>query len=289
MKFILTSDLHLRYTKPRCRIDDDWIETQRKQLEFIAQQSKDHESCPIVITGDIFHTPNVPDTIKHMLINTFFNCKVYILAGQHDLPYHKWEYVETSSFGLLWAIKDNFSPLIEFGVYSHWECDFINAKQTGLYFTHRPVFEGKVPPFMDNGINAQDFLDELPDAKWIFAGDHHRGFHYENNGQHVIVPGCLNRQASDFRDYVPVIWFVDTDKEVVEPIEVPDDKNMVVVDIFAKSSKERNKNISSIAERIDSGDEIELDFEKSVFCEDLKKLNEDAQNFIFDIFGHEKN
>ena len=35
MKGIITADLHLRADRPRCRLDEDWMETQRKALETV--------------------------------------------------------------------------------------------------------------------------------------------------------------------------------------------------------------------------------------------------------------
>ena len=32
MKLIVTADWHLRATRPRCRTDENWIETQRNAL-----------------------------------------------------------------------------------------------------------------------------------------------------------------------------------------------------------------------------------------------------------------
>ena len=29
-KMIISADWHIRATKPRCRVDNDWLETQRK-------------------------------------------------------------------------------------------------------------------------------------------------------------------------------------------------------------------------------------------------------------------
>ena len=35
MRFILTADWHIRATKPRCRKDENWMETQRNALNQI--------------------------------------------------------------------------------------------------------------------------------------------------------------------------------------------------------------------------------------------------------------
>ena len=36
MRMIITADWHIRNTRPRCRVDEDWIKTQQKTLNQIA-------------------------------------------------------------------------------------------------------------------------------------------------------------------------------------------------------------------------------------------------------------
>ena len=48
MKYIVTADWHLRSQKPRCRLDSDWMETQRKALSRIIEcLSIKSEKCKI--------------------------------------------------------------------------------------------------------------------------------------------------------------------------------------------------------------------------------------------------
>ena len=35
MRAIITADWHIRATRPRCRIDDDWILTQKRALNQV--------------------------------------------------------------------------------------------------------------------------------------------------------------------------------------------------------------------------------------------------------------
>ena len=92
MKFICTADWHIRATRPRCRIDENWIETQVKVLRQLAKIS-DERNAPIIVVGDLFHSNS----------DTSFECinmvqkladylgELYMLAGNHDLPYHSSE------------------------------------------------------------------------------------------------------------------------------------------------------------------------------------------------------
>jgi len=40
MKFIASSDKHLQLNRPRCRQDEDWLGTQKRLLQFIANEAK---------------------------------------------------------------------------------------------------------------------------------------------------------------------------------------------------------------------------------------------------------
>lgn len=269
MKLLICSDLHLRPDLPRCRTDEDWIETQRKQLEFIAITSNE-EKCPIAICGDIFHKSQVPDKLKNMFIETFIENteqNVYIMSGQHDQPYHDWNNIENSSFGVLWNLvrqDTQFKSMGEIGFFAHYGIDAEDyRKEQKLYFFHTLVFPDKksMPPNV-NAETAQGRLDKYP-AKWIFCGDNHHGFHYKKGDRHVLVPGCMNRQASDFKDYQPKIWLVDTEKGTADPILIPDDVKMVD-DSYIVEDSERKSRISAFVESIHKSEKISLDFVENV-------------------------
>ncbi|MCP4648717.1 MAG: hypothetical protein GY853_01375 [PVC group bacterium] len=237
MKFIFCSDLHLRYDRPICRTDEDWIETQEGQLQFIRNECLS-KNCPVIIGGDVFHTPTVSDYIKNLFIRSF-PLGAYAIAGQHDLPYHLWRNVDSSSYGVL-LNSEVIKPPIQFGKYANYN-EQMCGTDTGLYFFHRLVFINKsdMPPNV-KATTAMDLLKEYPDAKWIFCGDNHHGFHFESGGRHVVMGGCMNRQASDMEDYQPVIWFIDTSEGKVEKIPVPD--NVEIVENAKVKEREEIKN-----------------------------------------------
>jgi len=285
MRFILTGDTHLRQDKPRCRTDEDWIGTQKKHLDFVARAVLDNYDVPVVLVGDIFHNSQVPDKIKNMFLESFRSITVHILAGQHDLPHHKWENRNISSFGVLWSMvgNSNIKDLSTLGKYAHWGTEFI-GEDTGLYFMHRLIFEKNIPPNV-YASTAQQVLNEFPDAKWIFAGDQHHGFHYENNGRHVVVPGCLNRQASDFKDYCPKIWFIDTELNIIKSIYVPDDIEMVN-DSYVVEEKERKSRVSAIAEAIKGNGSLSLDYKENVMnILSEQDFNQGTTDIIHDLLG----
>jgi DNA repair exonuclease SbcCD nuclease subunit len=228
------------------------METQRKILKAIKSigQEKNSEVC---IIGDVFHTPRQPNELTNMVIDIFQGWSKYlwVYPGQHDLPYHQYENEHCSSYGIL---KRVFWELNESGNYD---------EQEKIRFTHQLTFPNKKEQIIINGKamgkTAQDLLDEYPKAQWIFTGDYHRHFHYENKGRHVVNPGCITRQASDFIDYQPVIYYVDTEEGIVEAIELPDTEDMVT-DQYIKDEKARNERIESFISTIQKQGEVSLNF-----------------------------
>lgn len=263
MKFIFTADLHLRTDVPICRkeTESEWLETQRMQLEFIANLAFT-ENCPVFIGGDIFHKPNVTDEIKNMFINTFAQINVYAIAGQHDLPNHQWENVNRSSFGVL-RNSGVLKPLSEFGMIRHFGQELV-GKDTGLVFIHDLVFENNksIPPNV-RAKTAEQILEEYPDAKWVICGDQHHSFHYKKQGRHVLMSGCFNRQAADFLNYTPAVWLIDSEANTAMPFLVPDDVNLVT-DEHIQVKNDRSERICAFITMVKDSKSISLDFENNV-------------------------
>lgn len=259
MKIIYCSDLHLREDRPICRKDEDWSETQRLQLNFIANTAAKH-SAIVLIGGDIFHRPQVPDYIKNMFISAFLGLEVYAIAGQHDLPWHMLEKIDQSSFGVLrnsGVIKD---PV--FCGYAHYGQE--PTVKNGMVVIHESIFATAkdCPPGM-KAYTAVEIFDKYPDAKWILSGDIHHGFCERQQGRHLIMGGCMNRQASDMIDYEPKIWFIDTDTDEVRSILIPDDVSMVT-DIHIQNKEEREDRITAFVTSIKESKTVSLDFSDNV-------------------------
>ena len=263
-KFLSTSDYHLQLSRPRCRIDEDWLGFQKSILSFIANEANKRK-CEVHCYGDVNDTAKVQDIIKTMFLEFAFSIDkgIRILAGNHSLPYHAWENVSDSSFGIIDEIvksnNDKIKYFDDIGEYCHFN-EEIKGKKTGLLFIHRLTFEKAkdVPPNV-KASSAQDLLDEYPDMKWIFVGDMHKAFHHEKKGRHVINPGCIYRGASDFKEYKPSIYFVDTDKEIVEQIFLPDTEN-IVDDSYIIEEEQRSNRIEAFVEGIKKNGKISLDF-----------------------------
>lgn len=270
-RFILTADWHIRATMPRCRVDTNWIATQEKALSQILEISC-KKDAPVFVVGDLFHSNS----------DTTFECvnmvqkladklgELYILCGNHDLPYHSSENIERSAIGVLLnsnnvhLISEYMDKLDEFS-FSAANFDGKDNKKAEMVFKHVLTFPDakSLPPNVD-ALTAKDLLSEFPNAKWIFTGDYHHNFHYEKNGRHVVNPGCLLRQASDFKDYICGVYFVDTDNETVEFIPIIDNEQFID-DSYILKEEERAERIENFVNKLTDTKNISLDFKDNVY------------------------
>lgn len=270
MKGIITADFHLRADRPRCRLDENWMDSQKKAIGSVINIAIEKE-CDVFILGDIFNTPRVPPEVVSMFIYSLRemennNLKVQILAGNHDLPYHSWDNVEQSSFGILYILTlDTNIPLIDISFFypaAHFgePITLSNEVAEPILFLHQLVFPSqKSKPPNTNAITASDLLEHHPNYKWIFVGDYHSSYHYEENGRHVVNPGCLIRQRADLMDYQPEVAYVDTDKGIVEWIEI-EDKAILVTDEYLRKEEERSNRIEAFVESVKKSGQISLSF-----------------------------
>lgn len=270
MRFILTADWHLSDNRPRCRKDEDWIDSQRKVLAKLAYESSSRK-CPIIAVGDIFNKAVVSEKILNLFFE-FTSLLLYpisIIAGNHDLPGHSMELLSRSSIGVVFeAMKSGMVKVAPMEKYSK-ECSWANFGEditnsdTDILFTHRLVFRtpADLPPNVD-ALTAQELLELYPRYKWIFTGDNHTSFIYKKNGRYVINPGHLTVRKSDEVE-TPVVYYIDTDTEEIESIEI-EDKVEIVVDSFSKKEEEREDRIEAFMEAIENNGEFTLSFEDNI-------------------------
>jgi exonuclease SbcD len=284
MKLLITGDLHLRADKPRCRLDEDWEITQTSALREIVKYANANDT-DLCIVGDVFHTPVVPPWVTIMFLRYILKVKkhVYIMAGNHDLPYHSWKNVNNSTFGIIWSILSvgKIRAMSDLGTAANFgeDLEIGDGGNPNLLFLHTLVFPSAkdMPPNTD-AKTAPELLAEYPGYEWIFTGDYHQGFHYEKNGRHVVNPGCILRQAADLKDYQPGVLFVDTDEAICERLIIHDTEEMVT-DVYLKSDKERKDRIEAFVESVRVSGPVSLDF-KTNLQKGMKELEPDVVDMI---------
>lgn len=270
VKFVCTADWHIRSNIPRCRKDENWYTTQEKALEQIRTFANE-KRCPVFVVGDIFHSMGETNFYCIQMIQKMAKRTregLYILAGNHDLPYHSTENIDKSAIGILMRsnkikkIKDYFieNEIEDFSAGNFDE----ETENKEIIFKHILCFPDmkSLPPNVD-AMTAKDLLEEYPKAKWIFTGDYHQNFHYEKNGRHVINSGCLLRQAVDLKDYQTGFYFVDTDENIVEFNPIIDEEEFID-DTYILREKEKEQRIEAFANKVGEVETVSLDYSENV-------------------------
>ena len=295
MKMIITADWHLRATRPRCRIDNDWMETQANALRQLLEIS-DEKDAPIMVVGDLFHSNSDTsfECINMVQKLADYSGELYILAGNHDLPYHSSENIDKSAIGVLlkseniFKIEYFFENVIGFQniSYSASNFDEEDNKFAEIVFKHILTMPSKDKmEFVGDCETPESLLDKFPKAKWVFTGDYHHNFHYEKNGRHVINSGCLIRQVADMKDYQCGVYFVDTDENIVEFIPIIDNEQLID-DSYITKENERENRIDDFVDKLKKTESISFDFIDNVEKEvQQNKFESELVDVINELIG----
>lgn len=249
-RFLHASDTHFVGTRPVSRLDKNWLATQESVLQFLVDKANENQ-VPLVLTGDIFEHAVVATSVVNMVIRVLHGAKygVFIIPGNHELPFHRFEDVESASIGI---VLKSF-PLIPRinGVQDAAPFGKDVDTEAPVVFTHRLIFrdEASRPP-RAVGMTAQELLDALPSAKWIFTGDYHDSYwHTSPDGRHVVNPGCtMVHNASKIGDICRCA-LVDIDAGTVDWIEIPDDPANLS-DSHLRTEEERVSRVTAFLEKV---------------------------------------
>lgn len=224
MKGIVVGDLHVCDVSPLKRIDN-FLEAQFLKIEKIRKIAEELETDYVFLLGDIFDKARVDAWILNELAFNFkeFPCRIYSLAGNHDLQGCR-DGLNGTSLGVLFTtdvltkMEGDFEILgIPFRAINH------TREQTlKLYETHAPrimlshnMLTPQVAPF--EHLYSGDVLEAIKDC-FIFAGDFHYPFEKFNSvtRSRIINPGVLNRTSISEKDIDPsIIYFEATPADLV--------------------------------------------------------------------------
>lgn len=275
---IVTADWHLREDRPICRLDEDWMETQRLCVRKVVDGANERD-CDIFIIGDLFHRPVVAPRIVNMFLSEISrldqDLECYILPGNHDVQYGNYENLNQSCLGIV----------INSGIRTIQLLKEKSPDYEDILFFHTLVFESEksIPPNCA-AIVANEMLKKYSEADWIFIGDNHKAFRYQNekisNGI-LLNPGCLMRQNASEIDYKPGYWYVNgCNKQEIKFVESYDNElDKYITRNHLEKQEERDDRICAFVETLKGKSGISLDFEsnineklKSVGDENIKEL-----------------
>ena len=95
---IITADMHLRDTVPKCRTDDYW-KAQSAKLQSIRDLQEQYQ-VPILDGGDMLDTWKSSPYLEGWAIDNLPD-GIITVPGNHELPYHNVNRLDRSSLNVL--------------------------------------------------------------------------------------------------------------------------------------------------------------------------------------------
>ena len=280
---ILSADWHIRGDRPVCRTDD-YMEAQKKKIEFIQELAKDNQ-CPILIAGDVGHRPMWGDKLLNWFIEISddFVDGYFAVAGQHDLPNHKLNDWEKAGLGVLDKSINNFNMLRgDFYSYPHsnltWRI-YPAHYSIGIYpsddnykldtkyvlLLHQMVIKSQDDKlwYDQKADHAKRLLRKFPCYDLIVSGDNHQSFVVEHEGRLLVNAGSLMRMSANQIDLKPSVYLWYAEDNTVERVYLPIEEDVIDrshIDV----AKKRDSRIEAFVDRLDESYDIDFNFEKNL-------------------------
>ncbi|MDD5355032.1 MAG: metallophosphoesterase [Candidatus Omnitrophica bacterium] len=273
---ILSTDWHIRNDIPECRTDD-FIQAQQKKIIFIFNLCQKYE-CPLLIAGDLGHKSVWPDELKIKFIQLKNNADIdiYSIVGQHDIPNHRIEEINKSTYGVLKEDKtiidlsksESIFKLSDFSISSFPYGIEMKAyrKREGqklIAMTHQLVIKNIKDWPDQKAQTGYNLLKKYPCYDLILSGDNHKTFTCEYEGRILVNPGSITRQRSDQIDHKPCVflWYAGTNE--IEQVFLPIEEGVVSKE-HIEVKEQNSKAMDAYVLRLKQGDEVSLSFEDNL-------------------------
>jgi DNA repair exonuclease SbcCD nuclease subunit len=276
VKIGLLGDLHIRSSRPVCRIDD-YYENQFNKLAQAFDHFKD-ENCKIVLQpGDFFHNYGkdpydvVYDTIAFLMI---YRLPIYLVFGQHDVKFHNTCLTDIpiqilNKTDLIHKIEKDKATKVTYldeSVYlygSSWKED--HPKETArargfctkILVTHEMIIKNKRLWHGQKEYTEGRSLKHNTNFDLFVCGDNHQAFSLNNK---VINCGSLMRMREDQENHQPQYAIYDTKTRELSV-------HKYKIDDFSQVAKKNTKKTEK--------DEEEL--KREIFAESLKNDLDDGE------------
>jgi len=301
MRYILCSDLHLRNDTPICRLDEDWLEFQRTVVHFIVQKANEY-SADLVFGGDIFNSAVVPYRVVNMFLQEMQKMvgMVYVLDGNHSAKYHREEFSDESSIGVLKYVGGNIVYLTAKEEKTDGRFEHSFRLNDDVTIIHTLTFPDEIP-FSAKAVTVADLFAKY-DTDFLFLGDNHTPFVVQDGNRVAINPGATTIQTADHIDAVPCVYYVDTGdridvstqsgeeyrrtKSEIVCIPVPHDPALVTAN-HLEVKKERDGRIASFVETMKQNGKVSLSFEENL-VKSLQDVPDEIGEFIMGVIAEIK-
>ena len=269
MKILFTADWHFRADTPICR-KDDFFNTQKNTIVEIYDIAE-AESAGVIIVGDIFDKAKPDDSqiLESFLIDQFNRAPTKLIAGNHDLLYHKIENKHKGSYGVLEKIFNNDQQDGD-GIKIHYfdyGVEITDCEDNGLYniaMIHK-YCDKDIPFFIKDGISTKDLFKNYNYDLFVTGDNHHFFLEVEkSSGRKILNCGCITRQASNFIDYIPMVHIFDTDTKEIKHIELSDTDKSAIDTGYMEEAKQRDERLISFISKLQGDVDIDRSFKQNL-------------------------
>ncbi|MFA7287358.1 MAG: metallophosphoesterase [Melioribacteraceae bacterium] len=264
MKILMISDIHLRDSGSRFRIDN-YRETQFKKLEWCLKLGVEKKCDLMLQAGDLFDSVRASNWLISDTINLFKKSKLNILAvsGNHDQRHLDRSLVNTpikvvesaDVIKLLEAIPSSYENVDIYGC--HWGDtipEIIDKNKFNILVIHKMVIrdeDEKIWCGQTGHITARVLLSKNK-FDVILSADNHKYFVHEYNGKTLLNMGSLTRLNISQIDYIPKIAVFDTDTKTYELFEIPCEHSSISFNLEeVLKNKDKKETSEQIKEYID--------------------------------------
>ena len=270
---ILTADLHLRDDQPICRTDN-FFETQARKLNWL-YRLQEKLNCPIFDAGDLFHKGRPSHFLMQWAIDARMPVEFFTIPGNHDLPSHNIELLESSGLGVLDAARAVCVLTREYtfeksGIFIHafpWGEKPAPMKEPGkekhtIAICHIMTYQGEKPWPGCSDPSAEELLEQMQGYDLVLTGHNHKTFVVEKDGRLLVNPGSFTRQTSDQTDHQPrvFLWYGGTN---IEQVFIPIEEGVITREHINKV-EDREERMSAFVEKLTGEMEIGLSFEQNL-------------------------
>jgi len=283
-KIAFIGDIHLSYKTPDSRMDN-YAETVLNKLKqaFIiaAKENADY----IIFLGDFFHSRDIPYSYINMVLEIFKQVsskfkKMYTIAGNHDLPYHRIDLIEKTPLQTL--LSSGLVTLLDSVVIEGWS---VNGFSIG-----QEVKAADKQIFSDSYYFDDTALKNLGYKLYVLGHDH-KPYPTVNTEEYMIIrPGSLTRGTADKYNFDREvrIGFMELIEGVLSPrlywkvLDIEPAAN-----VFRIKNKDKRKDISDVSkyilEFLNNTNKKTADFYTQnlyAFLDDMKDIPDNLRSFI---------
>ena len=271
MRYVCCADLHLRPDKPLCRAEsaDEWVDTQLKKLSFILEFA-DKKHATVLMAGDICHrATGWPSWMFWRVINVFnkwSNVPIFVIPGQHDLPYHQLNQLHRSNLGVLLEAGVVWNCANHVVGFAWGEKIQKSQKKAHVAVAHLMVLkdpkDATYPGQAESATMAEKLLKQFPQYDLIVTGDNHQPFVEEYKGRWLVNPGSMTRQRTT-ETHAPGFYYYEDGQ--VERVEPPYNPKAVIDTSKEELAAAWAGNLEAVGELLDAAvDGDELDFRSAL-------------------------